>query len=235
RALARDLPALWQATTTTAAADRQRIARLLVREVVVTVRGESQWVDGTIHWAGGFPSDHELGRPVQRYQQMADLERLRGRIDELRQAGQTLAAVAEQLNREGFHPPKRSATFTRGILAGLLAKDGRMGPRPRVVGEPGVLGEHEWLLTDLARQQAMPVATLHRWVRVGWVHARKLPSPGGHWVIWADSDELDRMSRLRACPRGWSDEQIFAGDSGSDTMREDGRTRVAEGKLHMWF
>jgi hypothetical protein len=51
RALARDRPALWQAPATTAA-DRQRIVRLLVEEVVVTVRGESEWVDVTIHWAG---------------------------------------------------------------------------------------------------------------------------------------------------------------------------------------
>jgi DNA invertase Pin-like site-specific DNA recombinase/DNA-binding transcriptional MerR regulator len=208
RALAHDLPALWQATTTTSA-DRQRIVRLLVKEVVVTVRGESERVDVTIHWAGGFQSDHELVRPVQRYQQMADYERLLNRIDELREAGRTLAEVAEKLNREGFHPPKRSATFTSGILAGLLTKRGRTGPRPRAVGEPGVLGEHEWLLTDLARKLAMPVATLQRWVRVGWVHARKLPTPGGHWVIWADADELDRMTRLRTCPRGWSNEQIL--------------------------
>src|SRR5207237_9164385 len=89
-------------------------------------------------------------------------------------------------------------------------KRGRTGPRPRVVGEPGILGEHEWLLTDLARELAMPQATLHRRVRVGWVHARKLPSPGGHWVIRADADELERMSRLRTCPRGCSDEQMFA-------------------------
>jgi len=209
RALARDLPVLWHAATTTAA-DRQRIVRLLVKEVVVTVRGESEWVDVTIHWAGGFSSDHELVRPVQRYQQMAEFERLRNRIDELRKAGQTLTEVAEQLNREGFHPPKRSATFTSGILASLLAKRSRTGPRPRVVGEAGVLGEDEWLLTDLARKLAMPQATLHRWIRVGWVHARKLPTPGGHWVIWGDAEELARMTRIRTCPRGWSDEQMFA-------------------------
>ena len=209
RSLARDMPALWQAPATTAA-DRQRIVRLLVKEVVVAVRGESEWVDVTIHWAGGSSSSHELVRPVQRYQQMADYRRLLNRIDELRKAGQTLAEVAKQLNREGFHPPKRSATFTSVILSGLLAKRGRTGPRPRVVAEPGVLGEHEWLLTDLARKLAMPQATLHRWVRVGWVQARKLPTPGGHWVIWADADELDRMTRLRTCPRGWSDEHIYA-------------------------
>jgi DNA invertase Pin-like site-specific DNA recombinase len=208
-ALSRDLPALWHAPATTSA-DRQRIIRLLVDEVVVTVRGESEWVDVTIHWAGGFRTAHELERPVQRYRQMADYGRLLNRIDELRQAGRTLAEAAAQLNREGFHPPKRSARFTSGILAGLLAKRGRTGPRPRVVAGPGVLGEHEWLLSDLARELAMPQATLHRWVRVGWVHARKLPSPGGHWVIWADADELNRMTRLRTCPRGWSDEPMIS-------------------------
>ena len=209
RALARDLPALWQTPATTSA-DRQRIVRLLVEEVMVTVRGESEWADVTIGWAGGFTSQHAVERPVQRYQQLAGYGQLLDRIDELRQAGRTLAEVAEQLNREGFHPPKRSARFTRGILSGLLAQRGRIGPRPRVVAEPGVLGEHEWLLADLARELEMPQATLHRWVRVGWVHARKLPTPRGQWVIWADTDELDRMNRVRTCPRGWSDEDVFA-------------------------
>ena len=52
-ALAEELPGLWQARPATAA-DRQRIVRLLVKEVVATVRGESERVDVTIHWAGGF-------------------------------------------------------------------------------------------------------------------------------------------------------------------------------------
>jgi DNA invertase Pin-like site-specific DNA recombinase len=208
RSMARDMPALWHAPTTTTA-DRQRIVRLLVKEVVVTVRGESEWVDVTIHWAGGSSSRHELVRPVQRYQQMAGYERLLNRIEELREAGRTLAEVAEQLNREGFHPPKRPAMFTRAILNSLLAKRCRMGPRPRSVATAG-LRDDEWLLADLARKLEMPQATLHRWIRVGWVHARKLPTPGGHWVVWADVDELDRMSRLRSCPRVWSNEQVYA-------------------------
>src|SRR5207249_2518262 len=86
RALARDLPALWHAPAMTSA-DRQRIVRLLVQEVVVTVRGESEWVDVIIHWAGGSTSSHNLERPVQRYQQMAGYGRLLDRIDELREAG----------------------------------------------------------------------------------------------------------------------------------------------------
>ena len=76
--------------------------------------------------------------------------------------------------------------------------------------DSNLLSEHEWLLPDLARKLEMPQATLHRWVRVGWVHARKLSTPGGQLVIWADTDELDRMTRVRECPRGWSDEEVFA-------------------------
>lgn len=208
RALACDLPALWHAPETTAG-DRQRVVRLLVQEVAVAVRGQSERVDVTIHWAGGFTSSHELVRPVQRYDQMSEYERLLDRIDALRAAGRTLAEVAEQLNGEGFHPPKRAAKFTGGILAGLLARRGRSGPRPRALGQPDVLEGHEWLLADLARELSMPLATLHRWIRVGWVHARKLPTPGGHWAIWADAAELERMTRLRTCSRGWGNDDLF--------------------------
>ena len=209
RALSRDLPGLWHAPTTTAA-DRQRVIRLLVKEVVATVRGESERVDVTIHWAGGISSTHEVVRPVQRYQQMSDYSRLLDRIDELRKVGQTLTEVAKQLNREGFHPPKRSATFTKEILGGLLAKHGPTAIRQRIVAAPGVLGKHEWLLPDLARKLKLPPETLHRWIRVGWVHARKLPTPRGPWVIWADADERVRLTRIRTCPRGWSDHNTLA-------------------------
>ena len=65
-------------------------------------------------------------------------------------------------------------------------------------------------MSDLARHLRMPHATLHRWVRVGWVQARKPPTPGGHWAIWADADELARLTRLRTCPRGWSAEPVLA-------------------------
>lgn len=209
RALAQDLPGLWQAATTTAA-DRQRVVRLLVEEVVVTVRGASERVDVTIRWAGGQQSAHPLVRPVQRYEQMADYAKLIKRIAEIREEGRSSAEVAEQLNREGFHPPKRSPTFNGAMVARLLAKSSRSGPRPQAVEQAGLLGQQEWLLSDLARKLQMPQATLHRWVRVGWVHARKLATPGGHWAVWADQDELERLSQLRTCPRGWSEEPVLA-------------------------
>ena len=114
-----------------------------------------------------------------------------------------MASVARHLNDEGFRPPKRAKQFSKDIVAGFLAKGGRSGPRPRALNAGGLLRTGEWLLSDLARELNMPTATLHRWRQVGWVHARKLPVPGGHWAIWADRKELKRMTRLRQFRRGW--------------------------------
>lgn len=202
RSLASSIPVLWAADSTTAA-DRQRIIRFLIERIVVDVHGASERVAVTIHWVGGSNSGHELVRAVQRYDQMADYPKLCARIRELRAQGATLVGVARHLNDEGFRPPKRAEKFNDGIVAGFLAKGGRSGPRPRVLNAGGLLQEGEWLLSDLARELHMPIATLHRWRRVGWTHSRKLPVPSGHWAIWADRTELKRMTRLRRFRRSW--------------------------------
>jgi hypothetical protein len=202
RALAGAIPELWDADTTMPA-DRQRIVRLLIERMVLTVQGNSERLTVTIHWTGGWSSTHELARPVQRYDQMAEYPRLRQRIQELRGQGLSMGQVAQCLNHEGFRPPKRALRFSGAMVAGFLAKDGRSGPRPRALAAGTLLQKGEWLLSDLARHLGMPSATLHRWRKVGWVHARKLPVPGGHWAIWADKAELRRLGRLRRFRRGW--------------------------------
>jgi DNA invertase Pin-like site-specific DNA recombinase len=209
QSLAQDVPALWHAAGTTAA-DRQRVIRLLVEKVVVTIRGASERVDVIVHWAGGFTTRHEVVRPVARYAQMADYSRLLNRIEELRNAGLLLAEVAERLNAEGFRPPHRSPTFKAPNISQLLWRIRRTRQERRAFTEQRQLGEHEWLLRDLARQVGMPQATLHHWIAAGWVQARQLSSPYRHWVIWADADELERMSRLRTCSRAWSNEALLA-------------------------
>ena len=174
------------------------------------MRGATDQVEVAIHWTGGFVSRHSLVRAVQRYDQLASYPRLCARIEELRSEGQTMAQVAQRLNQEGFHPPKRARCFTMSMVTGFLAKGGRSGPRPRALSAQGMLRRGEWLLTDLARKLQMPSATLHRWRKVGWVQARKLPVPGGHWAIWAAAAELNRLTRLRKYQRARRDQPIPA-------------------------
>jgi len=202
-ALSEDLPALWRAPTT-APEDRQTVARLLLEQVVVTVEGNTDRVDVELRWAGGFVSRHTLSRPVQTYEQLSNYEDLVARIDRLRAQRKTLSEIAAALNAEGFHPPKRSPRFTQGILSRFLRDRGvRSGPLPRSVTDERHLRADEWWLADLAAELAMPIATLHRWQRVGWLNSRKVTAAGGRWAIYADTDELLRLRRLRDSPRGW--------------------------------
>jgi hypothetical protein len=159
-------------------------------------------VEVTIQWAGGFASHHALVRPVARYDQLDNYPQLVARILQLRDQKHSAARIAEQLNREGYRPPKRRATFCGGMIRQLLSRQGRSGPRPRLMESHG-LAKDEWWFTDLARHLQLPNPTLYSWVRRGWVHARQLPVAGGRWIIWADADELDRLRRLHRCPRSW--------------------------------
>ena len=202
-ALAQDVPTLWHADSTTAE-DRQTIARLLLEQVIVTVEGNTDRVDVELRWNGGFVSRHTLCRPVQTYQQLSNYEELVARIDALRSEHKTLSEIAVTLNAEGFHPPKRSRDFTKGILCCLLReRRAQTGSRPRNVMLESHLAPSEWWLADLAAELSMPIATMHRWQKVGWVTSRKITEARGRWAIYADADELVRLRRLRDSPRAW--------------------------------
>ena len=56
--------------------------------------------------------------------------------------------IAEHLNREAFSPPKRADQFNGGMIARLLSRRGLHGPRPRTMGQAGVLEPHEYWLSD---------------------------------------------------------------------------------------
>ena len=200
--LSREVPQLWHAETTTPQ-DRQEILRLLLDRVVVGVEGQSEQVEITLHWAGGFTSRHRLVRPVSRYEQLSNYYALCERMNALREQGCSSAEIARQLNAEGFHPPKRASQFSGGIVARLLGSRGLQGPRPQAMADPTLLAKHEFWLADLARHLGIPVATMHKWQRVGWVHSRKIPVAGGRWAIWADAEEGARLRRLRSYRRQW--------------------------------
>jgi hypothetical protein len=197
RALATDIPRLWHAETTTIA-DRRQIVRLLIDRITLDVQGETERASVTIHWSGGAASEHALTRAVQSYEQMSDYAALWQRVTQMHAQGKSHEEIATCLNTEGYRPPKRAERFTRAIVSTLLAKQGRSGPRPTALSARGMLKTGEWLLSDLARKLSMPSATLHCWRRAGWVRARKLPIPGGHWALWAPPRELQRLTKLRA-------------------------------------
>lgn len=201
--LSQQLPQLWHAPTTTAL-DRQSIARLLLEEVTVTIEGDSERVDVQLRWAGGFISRHMFRRPVQKYEQLSYYGDLLSRTKSLLAENRTLGEIAKQLNDDGFRPPKRSEQFSAAIVSCFLRERGiRTGSLPKTVTDENHLYADEWWLADLAAKLAMPIATLHRWRRVGWLTSRKVAAAGNRWAIFADAEELSRLAQLRQTPRGW--------------------------------
>lgn len=200
RALSTDIPSLWHSPQTTAA-ERQQIVRHLIEQVVLTAPSKQEVADVCVRWSGGFVSHHQLVRPVARYEQLRDYDQLSQRIMELRQAKQTSAQIAHALNAEGWRPPKRRATFNAGMVRSIFYRRGQAATRPAA----DVLAADEWWFTDLARLLGLPQPTLYSWMRRGWVNVRRVSMPHGQprWALWADEEELDRLRRLRTCPRSW--------------------------------
>ena len=202
--LANDVPALWDSPATSVV-DRKEIVRCLVERVVVQVQGNTEYVDVTIHWAGGFVSQQEIVRPVSEYRQMRDYGRLVQRLRELREAGRTAAQIAETLDHEGFHPTGRRKTFSALTVRNLMSRLGLSGERPETV----TLQHNERWLSDMARELHVSLATVRRWITRGWVHARRSPRHGYH-ILWADDDEVDRLGQLRDYGKGYPKTHPFA-------------------------
>jgi hypothetical protein len=190
RLASQNISTLWNAAETTPQ-DRKAIVRCLVDHVVVHVEKQSEHVDVTIHWYGGFASQHQVVRPVGCYTQLRDYDLLVARAKALHQEGRSLPAIADQLNQEGFVPPRRRGLFTVGALGPIMQRLGLVGELYR----DDLLGPGEWWILDLAKKLKIHAGKVHYWAKQGWVHSRRTPAK--HWIVWADNDELKRLNKLK--------------------------------------
>jgi hypothetical protein len=70
----------------------------------------------TIHWVGGCQTQSVFIRPVAKFTQLSYYAELYQRIRELKTQGLPNVAIAQQINQEGFRPPKRSSTFNEAFV-----------------------------------------------------------------------------------------------------------------------
>jgi DNA invertase Pin-like site-specific DNA recombinase len=101
QALGENLPRIWHATTTSAA-DRKRILRFIVREVVLDQKRAPGQVWLKVVWQTGATSEHHVQRRVRGYHDYIDCDRLRQPIAALNAAGKMDKEIATILNREEF-------------------------------------------------------------------------------------------------------------------------------------
>jgi hypothetical protein len=217
RRLSSDIPALWNAASTTNA-QRKEIIRQLIEGVVVEVQGESERVRVCIEWAGGRQTTAIMIRPVSSFEQLSYYPELCERICELVSQGLDSRLIAERLDEEGYRSPKQVEGFGYQGVQKLMRRL-NLGQRERRRQPPqGLLGEHEWWLTQLAGRIPMPKQTLYTWVRRGWVRSRQLQGQARRWVVWADEVELTRLRRLHELPRGYHTHRQWIEPQGGDDL-----------------
>lgn len=170
RRLAEDVPALWQAASTTAQ-DRQAIARTMLDRVVIRVLGQTERAELACHWAGGIVTKHALIRPVRRFEQLEHWDKLLARITELRAQGATAQRIADHLNAEGLAPPKKQA-FDAPMVCRLLQRRGLGTKRPIWSGNVPRCNEAEVTLQELADRVGAHRQTVYGWLRRGKIKGR---------------------------------------------------------------
>jgi hypothetical protein len=191
RVASQNIAALWHSPSMTSQ-DRKAIVRCLIDRVVVHVEQRSEYVDVTLHWHGGFTSQHQVVRPVGCFTQLRDYDLLTARVKALHGEGKTVPEIADRLNNEGFVPPRRRSAFSVHTLAPLMQQLGLVGERYR----NDLLEADEWWIRDLAVKLDTPTSKVYYWAKEGWIHSRKAPS-GKHWIVWADDAELKRLEKLK--------------------------------------
>lgn len=225
RQLAADIPALWDAPTTTTA-ERKEIVRQVVQRVEVAVQGQSECVQVTIEWVGGAQTVGTIVRPVARFSQLSYYAPLHAQVEQWADAGVPVDEMARRLNAAGYRPPKRCARFTGPIVQDLLRQ---VQHRERCVlpPRPDGPGRCEWWLAELAHMLGMPPVTLYHWLRRGWLTARQEQHQPRRWIVWADAAEVARLRALHHRPAGYATRRRWVNEEAEGDECATGADRSA--------
>jgi excisionase family DNA binding protein len=193
-ALADDLPAVWDAPTTTDK-DRKQLLHALLDEVVIAITrnpGAGQ-ADLLLRWKGGATTDLTLAmRRAQPTIRTSD-----DTIDLIRRlaAHHPDAVIAGILNRQQ-RTTARGLSYTASRVQSLRYHRGIPAYQP-----PTGTAEGDLLtVAEAARTLGTAPSTLHRWINDGFIPAEQ-DTPGAPWRIRL-TDDL-RALFVDTAPDGW--------------------------------
>jgi excisionase family DNA binding protein len=179
--LARDLPKLWHAETTSDR-DRKELLRALVRQVVVTVRGPEAQATVEVFWEGGARTELTVRlnrRGPERHRTTEDTIELIGRLA----AHHPDRQIAAILNKQG----RRTGTglaFTEARVRGIRQRAGISAAPPIDPNSETVT------IQQAANELGVSAATVRRWLNDGLLPAEQT-TPHAPWRIRL-TDEVRR-------------------------------------------
>jgi DNA invertase Pin-like site-specific DNA recombinase len=171
--LARNLPRVWAASTTTDRV-RKQLVRTLVREVIVTVAGPEAHADVEIVWEGGARTALTLRlnrRGTERRRTPEDTVALLRRLAEHHPDGQIAAILNKQGRRTGT-----GLAFTQARVRSLRHQHD-IPPAPPPDADADIV-----TIAQAAQQLGVATTTIRRWLAAGLLPAEQA-TPHAPWRI----------------------------------------------------
>ena len=189
-ALAQDLPALWQAPTTTPI-ERKQLLRLLIKDVTISKQGRV--IQLAIRWQTHASTLLEIPRPqpspVAKRTAPAVIEQIRALAPT-----QTEAQIAAQLNAEGFKPGA-SAAFTASKVNWIryAHRIGHGCPQAPGACPGGQRGDGRYSAKAAAEVLNVDVSTVADWCTSGRLDFVQTAPHGPRWILLTP----ERITQLR--------------------------------------
>jgi DNA invertase Pin-like site-specific DNA recombinase len=165
--LARDVPALWTADSTTDK-DRKRLLRALVADVTIASQPDSRELRVGIRWRSGAAEEHTIQRPPR----PADAKRTPAEVIELitrLAADHTNAQIAAELQAAGMHT-STGLPFDEKAVRWLRW-------RYRILTAPEqLLHDDELTVAQVAERLGVSPGVVYAWVTTGKLAARRGPA-----------------------------------------------------------
>jgi hypothetical protein len=189
-ALARDLPRLWYAPTTSAK-DRKRMLRLLIKDITVEKSAVPKQLLVHIRWQGGACTDHCVQLPPN----IADRVRYSAAVvDRVRELATGLldAEIAAQLNREGRSSAK-GKLYTAQIIRWIRSR--------YQIPRAALKRAEELTVHQVAQQFGVSECVVCYWIEHGIITARRLNNGMPYWITLNPLDEQKLRDWVRNSSR----------------------------------
>jgi len=177
-ALARDLPRLWNASTTQSK-DRKRMLRLLIKDITVEKPASQKQLMAHIRWQGGACSDVCIQLPPN----IADRVRYPSAVvDKVRELARHSPdrEIADQLNREGQASAK-GLPYTAKIIQWIRC---RYRIPPAELKRP-----EELTVRQVAERFGTSDEVVYYWIEHGVIQSRRMNGGTPHWITLSNQDE----------------------------------------------
>lgn len=189
-ALAQDLPALWQAPTTTQT-ERKQLLRLLIKDVTISKQGKI--IGLAVRWQTNACTTVEITRPPPSHVAKRTAAEVIERIRALAPT-HTETQIAEQLNAEGLKPGA-SNVFTAGKVNWIRFAYRISNGCPQAPGAcpEGQRGDGRYSAKTAAELLNVDVSTVADWCTSGRLDSVQTVPHGPRWILLTP----ERIAALR--------------------------------------